>query len=168
MLSLLSTMTNPLLAKRNWCWYRHQRPWSWRCRCSHPRKLAGAHSCRSTFLKLPSQPLLILFVLAVGKVAAGLPSEMIGPCITNHRWYPSFTVPSLVPQGLEEAFQFAEGLVVPIAQKRPVFSGCGCLDEWLAYHSGAWYTSGLHTLMLKACQAQHLPNLKRDGQILIF
>ena len=108
-----------------------------------------------------NQKLLILFRPGGRVVAVGLPSEMMDLSIVKTVLDGIQVIGSLVGtrKDLEEAFQFgAEGLVVPVVQKRPVSDAVDVFDEMEAGTiQDVWYLTS-HTNAFKACQSQHLPN----------
>ena len=96
-------------------------------------KTGGAHSAVVTAVSKVAFNQAVDSVRAGGRVVAvGLPSEMMDLSIVKTVLDGIQVIGSLVGtrKDLEEAFQFgAEGLVVPVVQKRPVSDAVGVFDE---------------------------------------
>jgi len=96
-------------------------------------KTGGAHSAVVTAVSKVAFNQAVDSVRAGGRVVAvGLPSEMMDPSIVKTVLDGIQVIGSLVGtrKDLEEAFQFgAEGLVVPVVQKRPVSDAVDVFDE---------------------------------------
>ena len=96
-------------------------------------KTGGAHSAVVTAVSKVAFNQAVDSVRAGGRVVAvGLPSEMMDISIVKTVLDGIQVIGSLVGtrKDLEEAFQFgAEGLVVPVVQKRPVSDAVGVFDE---------------------------------------
>ena len=96
-------------------------------------KTGGAHSAVVTAVSKVAFNQAVDSVRAGGRVVAvGLPSEMIDLSIVKTVLDGIQVIGSLVGtrKDLEEAFQFgAEGLVVPVVQKRPVSDAVDVFDE---------------------------------------
>ena len=96
-------------------------------------KTGGAHSAVVTAVSKVAFNQAVDSVRAGGRVVAvGLPSEMMDLSIVKTVLNGIQVIGSLVGtrKDLEEAFQFgAEGLVVPVVQKRPVSDAVGVFDE---------------------------------------
>ena len=96
-------------------------------------KTGGAHSAVVTAVSKVAFNQAVDSVRAGGRVVAvGLPSEMMDLSIVKTVLDGIQVIGSLVGtrKDLEEAFQFgAEGLVVPVAQKRPVSDAVDVFDE---------------------------------------
>ena len=96
-------------------------------------KTAGAHSAVVTAVSKVAFNQAVDSVRAGGRVVAvGLPSEMMDLSIVKTVLDGIQVIGSLVGtrKDLEEAFQFgAEGLVVPVVQKRPVSDAVDVFDE---------------------------------------
>ena len=96
----------------------------------------GAHSAVVTAVSKVAFNQAVDSVRAGGRiVAVGLPSEMMDLSIVKTVLDGIQVIGSLVGtrKDLEEAFQFgAEGLVVPVVQKRPVEDAIAVFDEMAA------------------------------------
>ena len=96
-------------------------------------KTGGAHSAVVTAVSKVAFNQAVDSVRAGGRVVAvGLPSEMMDLSIVKTVLDGTQVIGSLVGtrKDLEEAFQFgAEGLVVPVVQKRPVSDAVDVFDE---------------------------------------
>ena len=99
-------------------------------------KTGGAHSAVVTAVSKVAFNQAVDSVRAGGRVVAvGLPSEMVDLSIVKTVLDGVQVIGSLVGtrKDLEEAFQFgAEGLVVPVVQKRPVSDAVDVFDEMAA------------------------------------
>ena len=99
-------------------------------------KTGGAHSAVVTAVSKVAFNQAVDSVRAGGRVVAvGLPSEMVDLSIVKTVLDGIQVIGSLVGtrKDLEEAFQFgAEGLVVPVVQKRPVSDAVDVFDEMAA------------------------------------
>ena len=106
----------------------------------------GAHSAVVTAVSKVAFNQAVDSVRAGGRVVAvGLPSEMMELSIVKNRsrWNPSYCSLVGTRKDLEEAFQFgAEGLVVPVVQKRPIEDAVAIFDEMEKVKSkDVWYST---------------------------